>query len=74
MRVDLVGDHRVAVIGVGEKAAEFLFRIIMRDGEQDFALVDDEDRLVVGDEFGEQRQAEQREENPQRPQPALIAP
>ena len=72
MRIDLVGDDRVAIIGAGEKAAEFLLRIFMQDREQHLSFVDDEDRPVVGDPFGEQRKAEQKDEDPERPEPAPV--
>ena len=72
MRVDLVGDDRVAIISAGEKAAEFLLRIIMQDRQQHLALVDDEDRPVVGDDFGDEREAEQDDEDPERPISTLV--
>ncbi len=72
MRLDLVGDERIAIIGAREKAAEFRFRIILKDREQQFALVGGDHRPVVGDEFGKQRSDEQKEKNPERPIAALV--
>ena len=56
--LDLLGDDRIAIIGFGEKAAEFLFGIVDEDGEENFALVGGDDRLVVGQHFGARARAE----------------
>ena len=53
--LDLVDDDGVAIVGLGEETAELVFGIILESGKQEFALVGDEDRLVVGDEFRAER-------------------
>jgi hypothetical protein len=63
----------IAIIGCGaEVVAEIGVGIGEEDREIALAFDMDEDRLVVGDEFGEQSDEEQDEENPQRPVAALI--
>jgi hypothetical protein len=51
--VDLFRDEIRAIIGLGEKAAELLLRIVDDDGNEDLALVGGDDRPVVGDALGE---------------------
>jgi hypothetical protein len=74
IRLDLILDHRVAVVSHREEATELFLRVIDDDREQQLALVGSEHRLVVGDEFGEQRQHEQHEKNPERPVAAAVRP
>ena len=45
-----------------------------RSGNSKLAFVRRHKRLVVGDEFGEQRQDKEDQENPQRPISALVMP
>ena len=73
MVFDLFGNHRVAVIGLGEKPAELFFRIIERDRKENLALVEGDNRPVVGDDFRKQRQHEQGDEDPERPIAAPVA-
>ena len=64
---------RIAVVGRGaEVVAEFGVRIVEDHREVILAVVVDEQRLVVGDELGEQRDHEQHEEYPQRPIAAPV--
>ena len=70
--VDLVADIVGAVVGFGQEAAELLLRIVDQHRQQDFALVGGEDRLVVGDEFGAEAEAEQQQEYPERPVAAPV--
>src|ERR1700733_14342872 len=72
VRVDLVGDEGIAIVGPGKKSAEGLLGIIVEDGKEIFALVINEDRLVVGDEFRKQRDNKEKEKNPQRPEAAPV--
>jgi hypothetical protein len=74
MLVDLVGDDRIAIIRLREKAAEFLLRIIMEDGKQELASIDNEERLIIGQKLREERDCEEGKENPKRPITALIGP
>jgi hypothetical protein len=63
----------LAVIGLGrEIAAERGLRIGLEDRKIERAAVPDEERLVVGDELREQRRAEQRQEDPERPESAPV--
>ncbi len=56
---------RIAIIGGGaEHVAEVGVRIGDEDRKEGLAVEVDEQRLVVGDEFGAKRQHEQREKNP----------
>ena len=49
---DLFDVHRIAVVGDCEKAAELRFWVVDENRDEKFALVADQDRAVVGDEFG----------------------
>ena len=73
MRLDLVGDEWVAIVGLGLEAAEHFLRIIEEDGEEEVALVRGDQRLVVGDELGAEGGDEQHEEDRERPRPAPVA-
>ena len=73
VRLDLRRDAGIAIIGRRLEAAELVLGIGEQHREQQLAFVGGDDRAVVGDEFGEQRDGEQREENAQRPQAALVA-
>ena len=53
MRLDLVGDERIAIVRARLEPAELVLRIIDEDGEQELALVGGDQRPVVGDELGE---------------------
>ena len=73
----LLGDQllqeRVAIVGRGlEVAAERGFGIGDEDREIGLAVVAHIERLVVGDELGEQRDHEQHQENPERPVAAPV--
>ena len=70
--LDLLGNDRVAVIGLRQEAAEFLFRIIDEGRVEQLALVGGEDRLVVGDQLREQAEHEQDHEDPERPVAAPV--
>ena len=72
VRLDLLADHRVAVVGAGEEAAELFLRVVHEDRKQPFALVVGHDRPVVGDELGEEAQHEQDQKYPERPVAALV--
>ena len=65
MRVNFLGDDLVAIIGAGEETAEFFLRVIAENRKQRLALVDDEDRPVIGDEFGEQGEDEEDDKDPE---------
>ena len=73
MRIDLIGDKGAAEIGVRLEAAELVLGIIEEDREQDLALVGNDQRPVVGDELGEQREDEENEEDDKRPGAAPVA-
>ena len=70
--VDFLGDHLVTIVGLRKKAAKFLFRIIVQDRKQKLALIDDQQRFVVGDELREKRQDKDEEKNPERPIAAFV--
>ena len=72
VRLHLLQDHRVLVVGDGQEAAELRLGIVDQHREQQLALVVGDDRLVVGDELGEQAEHEQREEDPQAPVAAPV--
>ncbi len=72
MGVDLVLYHRIAIVGNGIKAAEFIFRVIDENRHQQLALIGDEDGPVIGDEFGAKCCGKQEQENPQRPVTAPV--
>ena len=72
-RFDELRHEGVPVIGLRlEIAAEPRFRIGREDRHQELALVGDEDRLVVGDELGEEAQDEERREDPEGPVAAPV--
>ena len=73
MRLDLVGDKGIAVIGARLEAAELVLRIVDEHRKEQLALVGDEQRPVVGDELRAQRGGEEDEENDERPRPAPVA-
>jgi hypothetical protein len=52
VRRDLLRDDRIAIIGLGEKTAEFLLGIIDKYWKQKLALVGGDQRPVIGDKFG----------------------
>ena len=54
--------------------AEFGLYISCENREIIIPLILDEERLVIGDEFGKQGQDEQRKKNPERPETALYQP
>ena len=63
----------IAIVGRGlEVAAEGRLRIGDERRENRLAVVADEERLVVGDELGEQRDDEQDQEDPERPVAAPV--
>ena len=73
----LLGDQllqkRIAIVGRGlEIAAERGLRIGDEDREIRLAFELDVERLVVRDEFGEQRKGEQDQEDPERPVAAAV--
>ena len=70
--VDLVGGLLQPVVGIGHEAPELLIRIILEDRDQQLAFVRGEDRPVVRDEFGGERDHEDDEEQAERPEPALV--
>ena len=75
LRLDQVLDEGIAVVGLGlEFTAEFRLGIGLDHGRVKSAVVVNENRLVVGDEFREQADEEQREEGPQRPETAPVGP
>jgi hypothetical protein len=69
---DFVQDHRILVVGDRQEAAELGFGVVDEDREENLALVDGDDRLVVRDELGEQAEQEQAEEHPQAPIAAPV--
>ena len=70
---DLGGDERIAIVGRGlELAAEGGLRVGHEDGRVEFAVVIDQERLVVGDELREQSDQEDRQEDPERPVAARV--
>src|SRR5207253_121774 len=74
VRCDQFRDGLIAVVGRGRKfAAKCRFRVVDEDREVPGPLVGRKDRPVIGDEFGEQSKDEQREKDPQRPEPAPVA-
>ena len=73
VRFDFLLNEGVAIVGHGQKAPEFLLGIVDEHGKEQFALVGNDDRFVVGDEFGEQRDDEQNEKNPERNIAAPVA-
>src|SRR5690606_7208728 len=70
--VDLVLYHRVTIVGDGIKAAEFFFRIVDDNRHQQLALVGNENRPVIDDEFGPKGCDKQEEETPQRRVAAVV--
>ena len=73
VRLDLVGDERIAIVGPRLEAAELVLRIVDEHREQKLALVGGDERPVVGDELGAERGDEQDEEDPERPGAAPVA-
>ena len=73
VRLDLVGDERIAIIGARLEAAELVLRIVDEHRKQKLALVGGDQRPVVGDEFRAQRAGEQHQEDAQRPRSAPVA-
>ncbi len=66
-------DLGVAVVRLGrEDAAEGGLRIVEEHRHEEMAVVEDEERAVVGDELGEQAQDEEQEEEPERPEAAPV--
>ena len=54
MRLDLVGDKRVAKIRARLEPSEFILGIVEEDRKEDLAFVGSDQGTVVGDEFREQ--------------------
>ena len=73
VRLDLVGDERVAIVSLGLETAEHFLRIVDEDGEEEAPLVRSDQGLVVGDELGAERGDEQHQEDRERPRPAPVA-
>jgi hypothetical protein len=69
---DFLGNEVVAEFGGGQEPTEFGFGVIDQGRHQQFALVGDQDRPVIGDKFGAERDDKQHEENPQRPKTPPI--
>ena len=70
---DLLLQIRIAVIGRGlEVAAEGGFGIADEGRPIEMAVILDQERAVVGDQFGEQRDQEQDHEDPERPVTAAV--
>ena len=61
VRLDLVGDERIAIVGPRLEAAELLLRVVDEDRKEELALVGDDQRPVVGDELGAERRRTARE-------------
>ena len=71
--VDQLGDLGILVVGLGgELAAEGGLGVGLEDREIEGAVVAHQDRPVVGDQFGEQADEEQRGEEDERPGAAPI--
>ena len=71
--VDQFSDEWAAVVGFGEKiTAELSFRVGLENRSEKAAVVTDQQRLVIGDELGEQRHQEECQKNPQRPPAPAI--
>src|SRR5690606_15985497 len=62
----------VTVVGNRQEAAELLLRIVDEHGQQQLTLVGNEDRAIVGDQLGGERETEKRKEKPERPEAAPI--
>ncbi len=73
MRLDLVGDEGIAIVGPRLEAAELLLRIIDEHRKEKLALVGDQERAVVGDELGAERSGKEGEKDDERPRPSPVA-
>ncbi len=73
VRLDLVGDERIAVIRARLESAELVLWIVDERRKQELALVGGDQRPVVGDELRAESAGEQRQKDAQRPDPATVA-
>ena len=76
MRVDRLLHFGIGVVGLGrqEVGAERVLAVVLQHRHIPVAIEADQQRAVVGDELGEQADAEQDREDPERPVAAPVLP
>src|SRR5216683_291988 len=75
MLPDVPAQIGIAIVGRRrELAAESRLGIVREDGKVKMPVIGDDQRTIVGDEFGAEAQEHQREKDPERPEPALVGP
>src|ERR1700722_9949198 len=73
VRIDLVGDRRIAIIRGRLETAELFLRVIDEDRKQNLALVGGDQGPIVGEELRANRGDEQDKKDPERPVAAAVA-